>query len=590
MPYIVNTYNGQQIAIVNDGTIDQTTDIKLIGRNYAGFGEILNENMVNLMENFAGTTPPPRPVAGQIWYDSANKVLKFYDGNQMRIAGGAEVGISQPSGLAKGDFWWEEDGEQLYVFNGEDFILVGPVTTGGEGVSQVSVATIKDTLANDRTILKVTVQDQVINIVSKDEFTIDNSVNPITGFSAIKKGLNLASKTTFPGMRYWGTAEDADNLGGIPASQYILNSGLQQFSDVVSFLNDNGITLGAGSDLKLHITGGDQVNITNQVGNTINFNVNTIGAGAVKVGQFTSTNFLPGSDNTGSIGNANTKWATGFFYDITLDTNGALNGNVVGNVTGNVTGNTTGTHNGNVQSTIGVSTFNDVTVSGTLTADLTGTSTTATKLVVDGGSGYASTTAVPSGADKTSIPARDSNGEITATVFNGTATNSSALDSVPADILATANTIAKRDSQGDITARKFLGTATAAQFADLAENYLADKAYDVGTVLILGGEYEVTESRGQMDSRVVGVVSDKPAHLMNSELEGEFVVPVALRGRVQVKVAGPVRKGDILITSTMAGIATALTEDSAVPNAVYVIGKSIESNLNSEVKLVEVVV
>ena len=77
MPYIVNTYNGQQIAIVNDGAIDQTTDIKLIGRNYAGFGEILNENMINLMENFSGTTPPPRPLAGQLWYDSANKVLKF---------------------------------------------------------------------------------------------------------------------------------------------------------------------------------------------------------------------------------------------------------------------------------------------------------------------------------------------------------------------------------------------------------------------------------------------------------------------------------------------------------------------------------
>ena len=72
----------------------------------------------------------------------------------------AEIGSTAPTGLAKGDMWWEEDGEQLYVYNGQDFILVGPVATGGEGVSQLSAITIKDTLANDRTVLKVTIQDE----------------------------------------------------------------------------------------------------------------------------------------------------------------------------------------------------------------------------------------------------------------------------------------------------------------------------------------------------------------------------------------------------------------------------------------------
>jgi len=587
MPYIVNTYNGQQIAIVNDGAIDQTTDIKLIGRNYAGFGEILNENMVHILENFAGSSQPPKPIAGQIWYDSANKVLKFYDGNQMRIAGGAEVGATQPTGLAKGDLWWEEDGEQLYVYNGEDYMLVGPVATGGEGVSQVTVATIKDTLANDRTILKVTVQDQVINIISKDEFTIDNGVNPIAGFSQIKKGLNLASKITYPGMRYWGTAEDADNLGGIPAAQYVLNSGLQSFSDVVSFLNDNGIVLGAGSDLKLHITNGDQVNITNQVGRIINFNVNDLGAGAVKVAQFEGTEFKPATDGTGSIGSNNTKWANGYFDNLTLDANGELNGNLRGNVTGNVTGNTTGTHFGNVTATTGQSSFNNVEVTGTLTADLTGTSTTATKLVVNAGSGFAATTALPSGADKTSIVARDSSGDITATTFNGTATNASQLDSASADITATANTIAKRDSDGDLVARKFEGTATAAQFADLAEMYVSDKEYEPGTVLVFGGDAEVTTTGMFCDHRIAGVVSTEPAHLMNSTVDG---VAVALRGRVPCKLEGPVNKGDIIVSGTTPGVATALTKDSAMPSAVCVLGKSLENNSESGIRLVEIVV
>lgn len=583
MPYIVNTYNGQQIALVPDGTIDQTTDLKLIGRNYAGFGEILNENLVHLLESFAGATQPPKPVPGQVWFDSANKVLKFWDGSQYRIAGGAETGRTAPTGLAKGDFWWEEQGEQLYVFNGEDYILIGPESAGGEGVSQVGIRILKDTLGNDRTVIAFTVQDQVVNLVSKDEFTIDSSINPITGFSAIKKGLNLASKITYPGMRYWGTAEDADNLGGIPASQYVLNSGLQQFSDVVSFLNDNGITLGAGGDLKLHITNGDEVNVTNQVGNDIKFNVNTLGAGAVNVAKIENTAFLPAQDNSGSIGSLNIKWANGYFYDIALDNNGALSGNVTGNVTGNLTGNSTGTHFGNVQSTVGSSTFNDITVSGTITGSLVGTSTTAELVKLDGGTGVAAVTT----ATANSIAGRDANGDITANIFSGTATNSNQLDNAGADITATANTIAKRDSDGDLVARKFEGTATAAQFADLAEMYASDEQYAPGTVLVFGGDAEVTKSTQFCDPRIAGVVSTEPAHLMNSTQEG---VAVALRGRVPVMVEGPVKKGDVIVSAPTPGVATALDQYSSMPHAICIIGKSLEEDSSTETRLIEVVV
>ena len=586
MPYIVNTFNGQQIAVVNDGTIDQTLDIKLIGRNYAGFGEILNENLVHMLENFAGSSSPTNAIPGQIWYDSNTKVLKFYDGNQFRVAGGAEVGTAQPTGLAKGDFWWEEDGEQLYVFNGEDFILVGPVATGGEGVSQVTSAVVKDVLGNNRTILKVTVQDQVINIVSKDEFTLDNSINPITGFSAIKKGLNLASKTTFPGMRYWGTAEDADNLGGIPASQYILNSGLQRFSDEVSFLNDNGILIGAGSDIRIHITSGDEGNLTNQVGNVLRFNVNAIGTGAQNVARFESTNFIPGTDGTGSIGTITNKWGQGYFNSINIDANGKLTGNVEGDVTGNVTGNTTGTHYGNVNSTTGLSTLRDLTVTGILTANLSGTSTTAQKLIVDGGAGVVATVA----ATPSTIPARDVSGDIYANIFQGTATNSQALSNFApdkAEIVVVGDTVPVRTAAGDIYARKFNGTATAAQYADLAEIYASDKDYEPGTVVIIGGSEEVTESTYHLDHRLAGVVSTAPAYLMNSKADG---VAVALRGRVPCKVEGKVQKGDILVTGSKPGTAVALAEGSSIPNAVYIVGKSLETSRDDGIKLVEILV
>jgi len=586
MPYIINTYNGTQIAVVNDGTVDNTTDIKLVGKNYAGFGEIINENFVYLLESFAGAVQPPRPVAGQVWYDSANRVIKFYDGSRFRIAGGAEIGPNQPVGLARGDLWWETDGEQLYVYNGEDFILVGPVASGGEGVSQLTSAVVKDISANNRTILKVTINDEVVSVVSKDEFTLDSNQNPIPGYSAIKKGFNLGSEATFPNIRYWGTAEAADSLRvssvNIPSSSFVRRDEVEQFDKVVKFKDDNGIEIGVGQDLKLHITSGDNGNVTNQIGSILNFRVNT-GTGAVIVGKFSGNAFIPDSNGTGTIGSVTNKWGTMYANNYVCDALGVFSGDLTGNVTGNVTGDLTGNVTGNVTATTGTSTLNNLTVTGTLTANVTGTSATAEKLVVDAGTARTATTTLVNN----SIVARDASGNINFNIGNGTATNSQALNGAAASTTATSGTIAQRDSNKDLTARKFLGTATAAQFADLAEIYASDEPYEPGTVLVIGGEAEVTQSTTYMDHNLVGIVSTDPAFLMNKDAEG---VAVALRGRVPCKVEGPVKKGDILVTGDQPGVAVAVDPEQPILNSLYIVGRSLENNDNPEVKLVEVLV
>ena len=79
--YTINKYNQQQITVVADGTIDATLDLKLIGKNYAGYGIFLNENYVKLLENFYNSTAPTAPLAGQLWYDSTNNLLKVYNGS-----------------------------------------------------------------------------------------------------------------------------------------------------------------------------------------------------------------------------------------------------------------------------------------------------------------------------------------------------------------------------------------------------------------------------------------------------------------------------------------------------------------------------
>ena len=84
MAYQVDRYNGTFLVSVEDGTIDTTTDLRFLGKNYAGYGEVQNENFLHLLENFANTSAPPRAVLGQVWYDSANKKIKFYDGSRFR--------------------------------------------------------------------------------------------------------------------------------------------------------------------------------------------------------------------------------------------------------------------------------------------------------------------------------------------------------------------------------------------------------------------------------------------------------------------------------------------------------------------------
>ena len=154
-----------------------------------------------------------------------------------------------------------------------------------------------------------------------------------------------------------------------------------------------------------------------------------------------------------------------------------------------------------------------------------------------------------------------------------------------------ANTIVFRDGSGNFSAGVITATTTTARYADLAEKYLADAPYDPGHVVVFGGEHEVTLSTTEYDSRVAGVVSTAPAFVMNEELESILTptVTVALTGRVPCQVLGPVKKGDVLVTSNMPGVAKVLDPTRAyVPGTV--IGKSLQEYPKQEVQIIEIAV
>lgn len=155
---------------------------------------------------------------------------------------------------------------------------------------------------------------------------------------------------------------------------------------------------------------------------------------------------------------------------------------------------------------------------------------------------------------------------------------------VPGDANMTFNIGDSSRRYNTMYANIFDGTATRSLYADLAENYTADDNYEIGTVVIFGGDKEVTTTQLSEDTRVAGVVSDKPAYLMNSAQEGG--TPIALQGRVKVKVTGMCRKGDMLVTSSVRGHASS----SPDPRVGTVLGKALEDHMNPSVGVIEMVV
>jgi hypothetical protein len=583
MAYQVDKFNGTFLVSVDDGTIDTTTDLRFVGKNYAGYGEVQNENFLHLMENFANTSAPPKAVTGQIWYDSGNKKIRFYDGARFRTASGAEIGPTAPSGLQSGDFWFDTSAEQLYTWNGTEFVLIGPETPPDLGASAVVSQVVKDTLGNNHTIVKFQAGGDVISIVSKDAFTLNSTINPITGFTTIKKGVNLVNTNGTTGVTstdhyFWGTASNAARLGGYPASEYI-RLGEVSFDNEISF-KDTGLTIGDQNDLRIRVENGDEPVIENRLGNTITLRVRVSDSDLRNVGIISSTGMVPGTTNFFNLGSTASRWAN--IYSTTF----------TGDVLGNLTGNTLGVHRGNILASSETLAFNAATqtfrgsFTGTLTGNvignITGTATNSLSL----NSLVGEQTAVA-----TSVALRDGSANLTANRFIGVADRSdrsriddAAVDTDPnyrsAKTTKTANTIAARDGAGNLLANTFDGTATAAQYADLAEKYLADQDYEVGTVVAIGGEKEVTAAR--YGDRAIGVVSANPGFMMNKDLEGGTYI--ALKGRVPVKVTGSIQKGQKLVAADDG------TAVAAVPHANDVFAIALESNNNVEVKTIEALV
>lgn len=317
MPYNINRYNGTLVATVEDGTIDNTLDIKLIGKNYAGYGEVQNENFVHLLENFAGTSEPAKKTSGQIWYDSSVKKLKFYDGTKFRTTGGAEIGATEPVGLTTGDFWFNTSTNQLYAWDGSEFVLVGPQAVADADTTQLKSRSVVDTTDASHAIVEAVVDGVTVYIISSDEFTLKTSLNPITGFSVIKKGITLVNTpnvtagaetagVTTTDHRFWGTSSNALKLGGVDAANFVRKDA-SEYPTVIQRFADVGYTVGNDNDLRVFIDGTTPT-IINDVSDTIVFKT-TLSGTKIPL-RLIGADLLPGVNNTSNIGSSALRYAT----------------------------------------------------------------------------------------------------------------------------------------------------------------------------------------------------------------------------------------------------------------------------------------
>lgn len=228
MPYILNKTNGSIVATVQDAGIDSSTDLTFVGRNYAGYGEIENENFLKLLENFSNTTPPTKPIEGQLWYDAVNKKINLYDNSNWKSVANLEVGLTDPAGTKNftiGDLWYKSDSAQLHGYNGSEFVLIGPltgddVTANWRGSREFSTLEPNTPKYNIKAV--VGTLDEVIAVVSNESYIVDPGTNSfpiwdgISGQSVVKKGITLVGSGTTgnseaAGVYLWGTASHALN-------------------------------------------------------------------------------------------------------------------------------------------------------------------------------------------------------------------------------------------------------------------------------------------------------------------------------------------------------------------------------------------
>lgn len=263
MAYQINLTNGTAFATIADGTLNTSSSMVLVGKNYPGYGAFLDTNFIHLLENAANSTAPAAPLTGQLWFNTTSKIIQVWNGVTWKSLGGATASSSAPSNNNTGDLWYDTVNQQLNVYTGNSFILVGPQFNSSTGITGAIPTIITDTVGSTHTVVQLTTANAVVAIVSKDA-TFTPGGAGVPGFANVRPGITLANSISSVTQQFWGTANNAQQLNGLGSSDFVRNSGVAQTMSVpLSVASDTGLSVGTNNDLRMSVSSGT-VTIQNQ--------------------------------------------------------------------------------------------------------------------------------------------------------------------------------------------------------------------------------------------------------------------------------------------------------------------------------------
>jgi hypothetical protein len=656
-----------------------------VGKNYAGYGEFLDENFIQMLENFAKTTAPAAPLTGQLWFNKTNNLMNVYNGTAFKTLSITTASASAPASNVQGDLWYDTTNQQLNVYTGSAFLVVGPAYTSASGTAGAIPETVNDSGGTPFFVTSIYAENARVAIYSNNA-TFTAAAPTATLFPTVYKGVTMSNAT--------GTNMSGNLIGGGNVTV------TTNISTVMATFTGTGANIAGYGNITGNITGGNilTAGLISATGNIAGGNV--LGGANVNATLFTGTTISVSGNITGGnvLGGANVNATTHTGTTVSV-TGNITGGNVLGGANVNAT-----THTGTTVSVSGNITGGNILTAGAISAtanvsgnfflgngsQLTGVAAAASAAQIElgtsnikfAGSGNAATiniggtsnvvvidtttlfanvanvqSIVKSSAnatgnvgsttnyfnqifvDRVNATTVSASGNVTggnvlgganvnATLFTGTTvsvtgniTGGNVLGG--ANVNATTHTGTTVSVSGNITAGNLItsgttgvlsvnsithtgtnaignigssssyfnqvfATATTALYADVAERFWADEILEPGTVVELGGVAEITRSVTELSENVFGVISTRAAYLMNGGAgENDTHPPVAMTGRVPVKVVGTVRKGDRLV-SAGAGIARAAQAGEVT--AFNVIGRSLVDKPTLESGTIEAIV
>ena len=611
MTYSVQNTDGSRTINVAASQVNSSFSVALVGRNVSGYGQYFVQNSIRHLENFASTSAPSDSVllTGQIWYDKNESVMRVYDGSGWRRMSATVSATAPTGGVASGTTYYSTVDDKLKLHNGTAFVeasYAGKVSNEYASESSIGSPTkygtrlrtmyIPDDTGAYRAVLALmyvsdgtgtagfTNGESVMAIFSDHaSFTVNPNVSVrVEGLgdvalynefndstdgigTSIKPGMNLRKKYAGTAVALANVATFADKANAIyvGGSTYNANTIFRSGSTALIPDTTDSVTIGNVSQRfsTLYI---DTIQIGDASSNTAQYIkkaganvVLDIGESAAPIDNMYVSNITLANGggisglNVESFGTSGAPIDQAFISNVAAGTFHLTSAGLYGNIVNS---------GGTTILDVSAGAVSQISAAQTLTNKTLGTVLAAnnTQTIGNATTGFA-------------------------TVYAST------FDGVKAELTGTSNIAVINGTSatftGNVGGTYFNGIATSAQYADMAEIYSSDVEYEPGTVVKIGGEKEITQTLEHADVESFGVISSNPAYLMNSEANGQ---PVALAGRVPVKVVGKIAKGERLVSSDVPGVAWGVADEDVDIKAI--IGRSLENKEDGDEGVIEAVI